>query len=66
MGVENNRQILIDHINMDRLDNRRSNLRSCTQSQNLSNRPLRKIPQDSKASQKGIKNGRRGFFTRGV
>ncbi|QGZ66307.1 HNH endonuclease [Paraburkholderia acidisoli] len=39
MGVENNRQILIDHINMDRLDNRRSNLRSCTQSQNLSNRP---------------------------
>lgn len=33
---------LIDHINMDKLDNRRENLRVCTNSENLYNRPKNK------------------------
>src|SRR5262249_956687 len=31
-------ELEVDHANMDTLDNRRSNLRVCTRSQNLSNR----------------------------
>ncbi len=32
----------IDHINMDRIDNRKSNLRECSRSQNFYNRAVRK------------------------
>ena len=41
----------IDHINRDKLDNRRENLRTCSQSVNVQNASLRK---DNKTGVKGI------------
>ena len=40
--------LVTDHINQDRLDNRRTNLRICTVRQNLLNQPKRKKPTTSK------------------
>lgn len=51
MGHSSNRKILIDHISKDRLDNRKSNLRTVSKSQNSLNTKLRK---DNKSGCRGI------------
>jgi hypothetical protein len=41
----------IDHLNLDKLDNRKENLRNCTHSQNMQNR---KVTKNNKLGIKGI------------
>lgn len=52
---------LTDHINGDRLDNRRCNLRPCTPSENMRNTRKRR---DSQSSYKGIYPSKWGFYAR--
>jgi len=51
MGIPVNRNMCIDHINGDGLDNRRSNLRFVTATQNQANSLKRKI---GKSKYKGV------------
>ncbi len=52
---------LVDHINLDSLDNRRSNLRICTPSENQMNRP---IPRNNTSGVKGVRRTRSSWVAR--
>jgi len=62
MGAETG--VTVDHINGDRLDNRRSNLRLATQSQNCANR--RKIISKSGYKGIGFNSWKQKFYARVV
>ena len=50
LGV-NDPKVTVDHVNRDRLDNRKCNLRICTKSENLYNQPMHK---NNKSGYKGV------------
>lgn len=53
LGRELERWELVDHLNGDRLDNRRANLRLCNNSQNGFNRD---VPAHNKTGYKGVRD----------
>jgi hypothetical protein len=57
-GVENNKTI-IDHVNRDKLDNRRENLRMCSQRENGKNTSLKK---NNTSGAKGVSKASKGKF----
>lgn len=57
------RDLVVDHVNGDRLDNRKANLRVCTTAQNLVNRPKKGVWKNSGAK---AKPWRAGFRCGGV
>lgn len=65
LNVDNDK--MVDHINGNRLDNRKSNLRACNQSENMNNGSMHK---DSIVPFKGVSKKRNKFrariFVRGV
>lgn len=64
LKIKKSNKMDIDHINLDKLDNRLSNLRACTRSQNIANTPVRK---SNKLGVKGVleSNGKYYGFSLG-
>ena|SRR5258707_3893942 len=56
MKVSGGREIIVDHKNRDRLDNRKQNLRLCTMQQNVMNVPIYKNKKSSRY--KGVFRGK--------
>jgi hypothetical protein len=55
MGLAEGDGMYVDHINRDMLDNRKSNLRVCTKSQNQCNqKPKKKLDGTSQSKYKGV------------
>lgn len=68
LGVNPGREVIIDHINRDRLDNRKENLRICNYQKNSLNRPhknrFRGVNWNQKSGkwQTEIKSGKQRIF----
>jgi len=61
LGIKPSRKKQIDHKDRDPLNNRKSNLRFCTQAENLSNRPKQK---NNKSGFKGVRKHRKKWQAR--